>query len=381
MRKFNRCLINASNLHVGGGVQVASSFLTEIFSLNNNFDGVSVLASEKVDRNLSIGQDEKKIFSSYKIQDVYGIKSMLTLGQKLNSFKCVFTIFGPLYAFRKPYFSIVGFAQPWIIYPQNECYEMMGVFDKIFCKLKYLIQAFYFKRADVIIVELDHVKSGLINVLGIEPSKIHIIRNCISAIYYKPKTWRQINSSDLKNVLRLGFPGRNYLHKNTTIFPGIAKELKSRFGIDALFYVTFTDEEWKSSTADFKNCCVNIGELTVNQCPNFYKMLDGVVFPSLLECFSATPLEAMFMEKPLFVADKSFNHDICQGHAYYFNPLSPASAAEKISMAFGTDGVTKEKLIAAREHAINFSNPKDRAEKYLDLMEYYSSRLDFYRDT
>jgi glycosyltransferase involved in cell wall biosynthesis len=162
--------------------------------------------------------------------------------------------------------------------------------------------------------------------------------------------------------------GRNYIHKNTAIFPEIVDALKNTHNIIAKFFVTFTEEEWHRCSPKFKSVCVNVGPLAVAQCPSFYKSLDAVVFPSLLECFSATPLEAMAMEKPLFASDRSFNRDICGLHAYYFDPLDPASAAQSIASVFTGTCPDTVALQAAREHAINFSNSKERAEKYMALL-------------
>jgi len=235
-------------------------------------------------------------------------------------------------------------------------------------RLKYWIQGFYFKRADVLIVELEHVRERLISELKIKPDRIVVIHNCLSSIYFDEKNWERVFIPPVDCDIRLGYLGRNYLHKNTAIFPAIASELKRKYGISVRFYVTFTENEWKKCTSDFKAISVNVGSLTVAQCPSFYKAVDAIVFPSLLECFSATPLETMAMGKPLFASDRPFNRDICGKYANYFDPTSPESAAEVIAHFFSTERQNRSILCAARNHAINFSNAKDRAKKYLDLL-------------
>ena len=59
--------------------------------------------------------------------------------------------------------------------------------------------------------------------------------------------------------------------------------------------------------------------------------MDAIIFPSLLECFSATPLEAMAMEKPFFASDREFIRDVCSDYALYFDPEDPISAANVIN--------------------------------------------------
>jgi len=96
--------------------------------------------------------------------------------------------------------------------------------------------------------------------------------------------------------------------------------------------------------------------------------MNGMIFPSLLECFSVMPLESMIMKKPLFVSDRIFNRETCGSHAHYFDPLSPASAAKIISTVFNERTPKLKELRLARKHAIKFSNAKDRAKKYLTLL-------------
>lgn len=362
-------LINASNLHVGGGIQVAASFIDELTSQTESRTEIHICASKSVTRN-SLNSDYLRSNSkSFREFDVNGFDILdRSFYSYLDKFDLVFTIFGPLYSFRKRFKSIVGFAQPWIIYPNNECYAMLPFFQRHKTRLKFWLQSYFFKRADVLVVELEHVKKELIRILGIPADRIHVVHNCISSIYLNSSVWQPVKLPVEEGYLRLGFLGRNYFHKNTAIFPDIANALKELHGIKARFYVTFNEEEWARCSPEFRSVCINVGPLTVAQCPRFYQQLDAVVFPSLLECFSATPLEAMAMGKPLFASDRPFNRDVCGSHAHYFDPLSPRSAADAIANVFGGTGPKSHDLTAAREYAINFSSPKERAEKYLKLL-------------
>lgn len=362
-------LINTSNLHVGGGVQVAVSFMSELAKQRQASDGLVVALSTQVRDSLDPALPLSRVLDDVITLDVSGFDLRNTLARRMmDGFDTVFTVFGPLYRWKPPFKSIVGFAQPWIIYPQNECYAMMPLFQRLKTRLRFWVQAQFFKRADVIVVELDHVKTGLIRELGIAPSRIHVIHNCLSGLYQDSAQWQAVDVPPSGDTLQLGFVGRNYLHKNTAIFPKIVTSLRSRHGIDAKFYVTFTDTEWASCTPQFRDACVNIGPLRPDQCPNFYRAVDAVVFPSLLECFSATPLEALAMQKPLFASDRPFNRDVCAHHAIYFDPSSADHAADKIAEVFKSGPLNELSLSAARDHALSFSTPADRAEKYLALI-------------
>lgn len=362
-------LINASNLHVGGAVQVAVSIIDELSRMAHLHHELEIWASNEVDANLkSLGSD-LTIFESYKIVNSFGLKTLTSpLFKKLRTFDAVFTVFGPLYVWNSSSAYITGFAQPWIIYPENEINAAMGWRQRWLNRLKFGLQAAFFRRASALVVELDHVRTGLLRQGIGSPSSIHVVRNSLSSLYTSTCSWQTLPVLDTGAKIKLGFVGRNYMHKNTRIFPEVIYLLRLRYGISASIYVTFTDEEWAACDKVFRSVVTNVGPLFVTQCPPFYRSMDAVIFPSLLECFSATPLEAMAMEKPLFASDRPFNRDICKGHAHYFDPLSPSSAAQAIAQVFLSGGPNPESLRAAREHAINFSSPKARAEQYLALL-------------
>ena len=362
-------LINASNLHAGGGIQVATSVISELVCFGDLPSGLVVWASDEVDTNLRRLGCDLTALPAYEVVNSYGLNLLHSpLARRLQEFDAVFTIFGPLYVWRLSGVNITGFAQPWIIYPDNEIDHAMGLGRRFSIRLKYLVQSLFFRRADRLVVELDHVRLGLL-AKGIgSPSTVEVVHNTLSAVYITPSSWQPVEVIDAAVDIKLGFVGRNYSHKNTRIFPALVDVLKHVHGIKARIYVTFTDEEWAACDETFRAAVNNVGPLFVAQCPSFYSCMDAVIFPSLLECFSATPLEAMAMKKPLFASDRPFNRDVCQTHAHYFDPLSPESAAQAIVDVFSGGGPSESALQAAHDHIVHFSSPKERAEKYLALL-------------
>lgn len=369
MNTMPKSLINAANLHVGGGVQVAASVISEIAELTGHGGDLSIAVSDVVASNLGPAIPKKFPQSRLTRMNAKGVDPFNFRFRKLlDQHDKVFTIFGPLYRWRIPGDSIVGFAQPWIIFPDNEVYRMLSLPGRLKTRLKFFIQKQFYKRADILVVELDFVKDALVRELGVDPSKVRVVRNCVSSIYYDKESWLPLEMPDASDALRLGFLGRNYLHKNTRIFPQIAYHLRRDHGLNAKFYVTFTQQEWEACSPEFRDVSINVGPIAVRQCPNFYNKLDAVVFPSLLECFSATPLEAMAMGRPLFASDRAFNREVCRDHAQYFDPSFPGQAAELIAGTFSGKGPDALALAQAREHAFSFSSPTERAKKYLNII-------------
>jgi glycosyltransferase involved in cell wall biosynthesis len=362
-------LINTSNLHHGGGVQAATSIILEVL-YNCEFElPVTLWISSEIDRNLRLAGVSSDIFDNVYVVNSYGLKFLFSdLSRKLSDFEVVLTIFGPLYTFKKGFVNITGFAQAWIAYPNNEVFQSLSFFDRLKAKLKFTLQKWFFLSSDVFIVELDHVKRALrSNVCGPE-KKIVVINNSISEIFTDKNLWKPVSFVPCGGMIRLGFLGKNYKHKNLAILPDIARELKYIHEIEVQFVVTLDENEWLESDLEFRSVCENVGVLSSAQCPSFYEGVDAVIFPSLLECFSVTPLEAMAMRKPLFVSDRSFNRDICKEYGFYFDPLDPASAAQVIADTFGNSAADSEFLVAAECHAFSFPGPKDRASAYLQCI-------------
>jgi glycosyltransferase involved in cell wall biosynthesis len=365
----SRYLINASNLHTGGGVQVAVSFLFEVSLMPELAAKVGVVASTEVAGGLAEMACETKRFADFRVADVHGFVMRKTSADRLmDSCETVLTIFGPLYRWRKSFRSVVGFAQAWILYPDNECALQLPPAKRVALRFKYWVQAQFFRRADRLIVELEHVRQGVIGRLEVEPSRVTVVHNCLSSIYSMRPKWRPVSVPPASGEFKLGFVGRNHPHKNTAIFPEVAKILAEQFGIAVKFFVTFTPAEWAACSPEFQATSVNVGPISIAQCPAFYAAMDAVIFPSLLESFSATPLEALAMERPLIASDRAFVREVCGNHAIYFDPLSAQSAAERVAVLARNGGPTSEALRTAREHAFSFASARNRAHCYMDLL-------------
>ncbi|MBS7834586.1 glycosyltransferase [Wohlfahrtiimonas chitiniclastica] len=366
---YSNILINTSNLHVGGGVQVATSFLHEFSKINNlSFTPTIYLSTEVYNELIKLNTDMSRWI--WEIYNTYGLKNFFHNRTKFSKFDVVFTVFGPNYFSNKKQISITGFAQPWIAYPDNEVYQQMSLLNRLRTRLKFFIQKKFFKRSSKLIVELEHVKEKLIELDIKDKENIYVVKNCISSLYLDKSQWEDINIEIDPKTLNIGFIGRDYPHKNLSILPEVKQILKNKYDINTQFYITLTDEEWLNREDDFTKNIHNVGVLSTTQCPEFYKKMDAIIFPSLLECFSATPLEAMAMKTPLFASDRRFVKDSCSNYAIYFDPLQPSAAAEKIANYLQLpQELQQKKLEEARQHALLFSNAKERALQYVSILE------------
>lgn len=363
-------LINASNLHNGGGVQVAVSFLYELTAINDaDLSYIHVIVSTQVADALYRSNTDTSNFGSYQIIDTFGLKAVFSkVNKRVKSYDLVFTIFGPNYLRIKAPNEIVGFAQFWMLNFDNPISQIMSFFSRNILRTKFSVQWLFFLRADHYIVELEHVKEALIAKKSINSDKISVVHNTVSSLYLDKSLWKSISFTKNENELSLGIVTRDYPHKNLDILPLVAQQLELHHSLKVHFYTTLNEIEWSLRDDEFKKYVSTVGSLSPDECPSFYEQIDGVVFPSLLECFSATPLEAMVMNKPLFASDRGFVRDVCQDHAIYIDPLDAKDIAYKIANYFQSNKEDKIAIQQARLHALNFSSAKSRAEKYLHII-------------
>ena len=370
-RQRQHVLINGSNLHVGGGVAVATSYIKSL-SLKKTLEfDISLLVSTKIMKNLKDLDTDFSVFKSVKSIDYVGIKALWSgLAKELSDYNLVFTVFGPAYTMRKPAKHIVGFAQPSIIYPDSRAFLKIPVHLRKVQRLKFKMQELFFAKADALVVELEHVKLGLQKIPAFRDKKIYVVNSAVDSVFSEPDRWRAIDKPMVsEGRIKLGLISRNYAHKNLDLLPYIKRSLKHNHGIEADIFVTFVPEEWEACSEFFKENINNVGPLTLAQCPTFYDSLDGVIFPSLLECFSAVPIESMLIGKPLFASDLPFIRDCCKTYANYFKPEDAESAAAVIADYYGRPLTEQESFVSDAQHFVSsYPSAEDRAESYLTLI-------------
>jgi glycosyltransferase involved in cell wall biosynthesis len=234
---------------------------------------------------------------------------------------------------------------------------------------KSLLQEVFFARADELVVELEHVQVGIAKRRLLRHLPTHVVYSAVDSVFEERSRWLPVSIVGKGRGLKLGIISRNYLHKNLACLPEVQDLLATRHGLDVDFFVTFPEEEWAACSERFRRQIVNVGPLKLAQCPSFYAAMDGVFFPSMLECFSAVPIEAMMMRRPLFASDLPFIRDCCHGHAHYFDPLDVESMAAAVAAYFRLDEATRsDDLARAHTFVQGYPGPHERAESYLAIL-------------
>lgn len=354
--------LNFSNIKIGGAKQVAISFLLEL--KDEDFDKFNLLVSSEIYEELKTLN--YKYLMSLKVYNSSIFKIITnSLIPEISKAKLVFTLFGPLYAFTRAK-TITGFAQSWILYPDNLVYKELGFLKSIFFKLKFKLQLLFFKKDTTLVVESDVAKNILTDKLNFK--SVYVVNNSLNTLFLS-------QSSEIKEIqkdFKIGVIGRNYPHKNLKILPQILDILTLKFESKVSFHVTLTKEEFDSMNSSFQKKIRNYGSLNVSECPKFYDEMDLIFFPSLLEVFSATPLESLYMKRPFICSNLPFNKGFLEEFVFYTKPNDVENSVkvlvEVLELLKRNDQSLINKLNLGSEYIKENFHPLNRSKAYLEII-------------
>ncbi|AMG13755.1 glycosyltransferase [Vibrio vulnificus] len=364
-------IINASNLKVGGAIQVAISTIKELHRFpENNYHVFLSPAFE--------GLIEKTVFEEPNIK-IYWVRfpSRFTLSGKVAELDaleeeigavCVFSIFGPTY-WRPKSTHLAGFALGYYIYRHLPYFKSLGLLEKFRLSLlrnyhKYLLK----RHIDEFVVETSDVRRKLGIFLNIDYDKIHVATNTYSSYFSNYEKSPNLGSSNAIGkqfrLLTIAYP---YPHKNLAVLKEVSDILNSE-GILYIFNVTVSDCFYKKVFQGYEDSIVNLGHVDNKNCPKLYEQVDAMILPTLVECFSASYPEAMVMNRPILTSDYSFAKSICGEAAIYFDPFNPSDIAEKIRLLASDRNLYKGLVSAGSKRLGSFLSPTQRCEKYINLL-------------
>ena len=120
-------------------------------------------------------------------------------------------------------------------------------------------------------------------------------------------TQKRSTTPKRSSSIRFGYVGRAYPHKYIQFFGPFSRELFKQFGINASLVVTLQEDEYEtliSQTAGFGCQIETVGSLSLDRVPEFIEGIDCLFLPSLMECFSVSPLEGLMCSRISLCADR-----------------------------------------------------------------------------
>ncbi|MCU1537108.1 MAG: glycosyltransferase [Humibacillus sp.] len=278
----------------------------------------------------------------------------------------VLTVFGPVYGPRVAPLEVMGYADVSSVYDQSWSGRERAT-TRTRRGLRRALSRASVRRADHVISETDEFRRALVDEVGVAASRVSVIPNTYHRVFDDSPT--TVASPRPSGPVRLLYVARAYPHKNHDFLGQVGRELAASGGPRVSFVVTLSDQEWAGLSDATRQHCENVGPVDVAALPALYAGVDGVVFPSLLEAFSATPLEAARAGKPLFAADRGFVRSVVGDMATYFDPLDAVAAARTLHEAWQHPDRLTERTGEALRLALSWPTGADRARSYLDLVD------------
>lgn len=365
-----KILIDNSNLFAGGGLQVAASFLRDLKKINKedvffvvqSLNCAKVLVNDTFPENFvfyNLGKSEEQS-KRERINSVKRIENSVTPD-------FIFTVFGPSYH-KSNYPKLVGFAIPYILYPNSPFFKQISLKEKMYYKLLSIIKTYSFKKfSDSLVFETENARQIFIKKTGFE-KKTFVVGNTLNEIFSNINQWEKYEglSSGYLNIL---FLTANYPHKNMQILPQVITILREKYNMnDFKFLITLDKEE-----VNYPQFCHQhieyLGKVNLEKIPSLYEQSHLIFIPTLLEVFSATYLEAMFMKKPIIASDLEFSRDICGDSAYYCEPVNPQSYAKAIYELVNNEETRNNLVEKGIANLKRFGSSLDRTNEYMNIIK------------
>lgn len=368
-----RFLINASNLIVGGGIQVGNAVINELrFHPEHVY---YVICSEQVMHSLGDLRDYPA-FIRFRIAPQKSTVDKLFRIIRINPFldhcvrefsaDAVFTIFGPPY-WRPRVPHLCGYARPHYVYPDSPFFKTLTFSQRMKTNIyKWMHLRSFRNDSDMLVAENPDVSEKL---SALCPNrKIVTVYSSCNPIFDTPEnqTTYELPSFDGITLLTIA---ANYPHKNLQILPKTAAYLRKAYPDFRFRFVLSLSDKELSLSDDLKDYFLFAGKISIQQIPSFYKQADLMILPTLLECFSASWIDAMKCSVPVLTSDLSFAHGICGNAAVYFNPEAPADIGEKIVCLAHNKPRQKELIECGKKRLSAFNNNTTRTSLYLSFLE------------
>jgi glycosyltransferase involved in cell wall biosynthesis len=367
---MTRVLIDASNLHVGGGVQVAGSFVDELGALIRERDESVTWPAEvcvEVSTEVMAQLSPETVATLRPVRRDRRPTQLRRWLPSRRRFDVSFVVFGPEWGYPRAKRQVVGFADVTAVFPRPSSLLPLKGSLRAEVAVRSHLSRWLHSRAWMLISETEYTAAALSRSLPHVPD-IEVVPNTANSIFSTPQRWKPLPALAVPDGhFAICYVARAYDHKNHQVLPQVAAHLRNKYRLDVEFVVTLTDDEWAGLAS--RDSLVNVGPLAVEQVPALLQACDASILPTLLESFSVTPLEAFAMRRPLFASDLGFIRDSCSDAPFYFDPESPANIADVLGNALTAPEMMMKHVERGSEVLAEHMTPRRRAVRYMQILE------------
>jgi glycosyltransferase involved in cell wall biosynthesis len=364
-----RVLIDASNLHVGGGVQVAASFIDELHLLRTR-DTTPWLADIDVEVSTQVWESlspEARRGLPTTVLDTRPHRPA-NWRPRRRSHDVSLTVFGPDWRLPRGRRRVVGFADVRSLYPSHPA-EQLSRRRRLWWLARGVAARAMMRRVDVIIVETTALAARLEARQVVPRDRVCVVSNSVSRVFDHPEQWEAVPTPvPDPGTVTLAYVARGYPHKNLGFLPALAAAA-AEHGTSVRFLLTLSDAEWAAASPELRACATNVGVVPIQAVPSLYAAADAAIFPSLLEGFSAMPLEAMKQGLVVFASQRDFVSSVCRDAPVYIDPEDPVAAADTVVRVLGDPEELRLHVKRGLEVIADLPTAADRAARYVEIID------------
>jgi len=306
-------------------------------------------------------------FYFYKTKNMVGRTwfDLVTLPKIIKQF-CPDIIFGmSAYGLlRPPSPQAIWIQSPYLAYNQKK-YPGESLNDRIKLLINKLLLKMALTRTQRMFCQTPVMKERMCKYYNYNPEKVQILPNAVSDFsryVILPVSIPKVLSMRKPGCLYCLIPSRYYPHKNPEIILKALKSGKQKFS--EIFFITTIERDDDPlapkyldnvSKNGFNEHIMNVGRIRHEELPSYYKNIDLVIMPSLLESFSVSYIEAMYFGVPILATDLDFAHCICGDAAAYYNPSDVESFSDALIKLKSNPEILEQLRIAGKKQLQKFS--------------------------
>lgn len=279
-----------------------------------------------------------------------------------------FTVFGPEWRLPRARRRIVGYADVRSLYGSHPA-EGLSAGRRLWWSARGVASRAMMRRVDVIVVETPALAARLEAMRVQARDRIDVVSNSFSRVFDHPDQWQHVPTpTPAPGTITLAYVARGYPHKNLGFLPALAAAAAER-GRSVRFLLTLSDAEWAAASPELRACSTNVGTIPIQAVPSIYAAADAAIFPSLLEGFSAMPLEAMKQGLVVFASQRDFVSSVCRDAPAYIDPEDPVDAARTVIRVLGDPEEMKLHVKRGRAVLEDLPSAADRAARYVEIID------------
>jgi glycosyltransferase involved in cell wall biosynthesis len=376
-----KIIINASNLKGGGAIQVAVTFMEGLKDFKK--DKYFIFLPPAIHESIKFKEFPSNI-SFYNVNNPrvisifgFGSKELSDLEKNIEP-DCVFSFFGPTY-WKPKSWHIMGFANGLYLYWDLPYILKLTLARKLFFNLKKKYHRILLKRdADFFIVQTEEMKKRLAIFLNISTKKIAVNYGSYHPIFTKKISELRLLPKKNKSEFWFITISSFYPHKNLDVINKVLDILKlENFEIKVKFVLTLPDTVFQEKFKHHHDSIINIGPVSLSDCPYLYNKSDALFLPTLVESFTASYPEAMIMGKPILTSDYEFSRLVCENSALYFDPYNPNDIVDKVIQIISNKALYESLVKNGLSTVKKMPTFNESTKKYLEICGTWKTKSNY----